>query len=229
MVTEIFECPTCGKNDFKSEGGMKNHHYYVHDESLVPEKKADVPCPTCGEGYGSERAVKVHHKKAHGESISDYKCICETCGEEFVDYSHNYGKYCSRKCYGLAERDRIERQCEYCGERIERKRSQMLSRYVFCSRDHVARYREEYDDFHPWEGAEISKRGKNWKIQREKTLQRDGFECQDCGSDELLVVHHKIPFREFEVEEYEEANRLENLITLCRSCHIRIETEGRSC
>jgi DEAD/DEAH box helicase domain-containing protein len=43
-------------------------------------------------------------------------------------------------------------------------------------------------------------------------------------------VHHIEPFRSFGYkrgrnEAYEEANRLENLVTLCRSCHRRVEVD----
>jgi DEAD/DEAH box helicase domain-containing protein len=38
-------------------------------------------------------------------------------------------------------------------------------------------------------------------------------------------VHHKIPFRAF--PSYKEANRLDNLTTLCRNCHRRAETVVR--
>ena len=38
-------------------------------------------------------------------------------------------------------------------------------------------------------------------------------------------VHHKIPFRSF--TSIEEANRLENLTTLCRTCHQKVEQNVR--
>ena len=45
-------------------------------------------------------------------------------------------------------------------------------------------------------------------------------------------VHHKIPFRTFGYvpglnERYLEANRLDNLMLVCRACHRRLETAGR--
>lgn len=68
--------------------------------------------------------------------------------------------------------------------------------------------------------------GTNWKEMRAKTLERDRYRCQSCGDsiNELrsdnstgLHVHHIVPVREF--QEPEDANFLENLITLCPSCH----------
>ncbi|MBL8050506.1 MAG: DEAD/DEAH box helicase [Anaerolineales bacterium] len=66
--------------------------------------------------------------------------------------------------------------------------------------------------------------GPNWQKIRETVRQRDQFTCQVCGAVETNRqhdVHHKTPFRAF--TSIEEANRLENLTTLCRTCHQKVE------
>jgi DEAD/DEAH box helicase domain-containing protein len=70
--------------------------------------------------------------------------------------------------------------------------------------------------------------GPNWSKIRERVRARDGYKCQVCGTPEAgrqHDVHHKVPFRAFMVRE--EANRLENLITLCPSCHKQAEANVR--
>ncbi len=70
--------------------------------------------------------------------------------------------------------------------------------------------------------------GPNWRQQRELARQRDRYRCQVCGieeTDRAHHVHHKTPFRLF--ASYEQANQLNNLITVCPSCHRRIETTVR--
>jgi DEAD/DEAH box helicase domain-containing protein len=70
--------------------------------------------------------------------------------------------------------------------------------------------------------------GPNWKTQRDRCRQRDGYRCQVCGtfeSEREHHVHHKVPYRTF--ASFEQANRLENLITLCSTCHRRVETVVR--
>jgi DEAD/DEAH box helicase domain-containing protein len=70
--------------------------------------------------------------------------------------------------------------------------------------------------------------GPNWPKQRDLARARDGFRCQICGipeGDKAHHVHHKIPFRMF--ESVEQANQLANLITLCNSCHRKVETAVR--
>lgn len=53
-----------------------------------------------------------------------------------------------------------------------------------------------------------------WYKKRRAVLDRDGNQCQNCGSGEgLLEIHHQTP-----VEEGGSDN-LENLRTLCRRCH----------
>ncbi len=79
-----------------------------------------------------------------------------------------------------------------------------------------------------WKGGTNGYRGPNWETQRQKALERDSYTCQDCGGteDEIsgkLEVHHIIPFEVYGIENYLEANRLENLITYCTSCHMKEE------
>jgi len=63
--------------------------------------------------------------------------------------------------------------------------------------------------------------GPNWPEIRERVLKRDGFECQRCSESETLHVHHITPFKKFDDRNI--ANKLENLITLCPSCHRIVE------
>jgi len=70
--------------------------------------------------------------------------------------------------------------------------------------------------------------GSDWPRIRLAVRTRDGFRCQVCGAAEggrEHDVHHKIPFRSF--TSIAEANRLDNLITLCSSCHRNVEQNVR--
>jgi len=73
-------------------------------------------------------------------------------------------------------------------------------------------------------------KGANWPLQSQKARERDNFTCQMCGVTERelgrqLDVHHIIPFRFFKSSL--EANKLSNLITLCHSCHMKLEAKNR--
>ena len=66
--------------------------------------------------------------------------------------------------------------------------------------------------------------GPGWPVIRDLVRARDGYRCQVCGQIEngrQHHVHHKIPFRTFPSRE--QANQLDNLVTLCPNCHRRAE------
>ncbi|MBN8580494.1 MAG: DEAD/DEAH box helicase [Anaerolineae bacterium] len=75
--------------------------------------------------------------------------------------------------------------------------------------------------------------GPDWQKIRLAVRKRDQFKCQVCGALETNRehhVHHKTPFRAFiqnGVLDREQANRLENLTTLCPSCHRKVEQNVR--
>lgn len=69
-----------------------------------------------------------------------------------------------------------------------------------------------------------NKYGPHWEKIRDQVRARDHYRCQVCGAQESEHphhVHHKIPFRSF--VNADQANQLENLITLCPACHRRAE------
>lgn len=84
-----------------------------------------------------------------------------------------------------------------------------------------------------WAGGCQTWRGPNWNNQSERARERDNYCCQSCGvtQSELgkkLDVHHIQPFREFgfvpyKNKNYIQANQIDNLITLCPSCHQKTE------
>lgn len=83
---------------------------------------------------------------------------------------------------------------------------------------------------HRWKGGGEPYYGEHWHEQRRKTLRRDGFKCRKCGINNEehgekyeigLDVHHIVPLREFDTRE--NANQLDNLVTLCRRCHNQLE------
>jgi len=78
--------------------------------------------------------------------------------------------------------------------------------------------------------------GPDWLILRDRVRARDQYSCQVCGARETNRqhdVHHKIPFRQYArnastpATAVVEANRLDNLITLCPTCHQNAEQNVR--
>jgi 5-methylcytosine-specific restriction endonuclease McrA len=54
-----------------------------------------------------------------------------------------------------------------------------------------------------------------YKALKNQVLERDGWRCQDCGSVQMLEVHHVNPRSKLGHD------ASENLITLCVDCHRR--------
>jgi 5-methylcytosine-specific restriction endonuclease McrA len=61
-------------------------------------------------------------------------------------------------------------------------------------------------------------RGRKWRERRKLVLERDNYECQECGCDLNLHIHHIKSVSKFP----ELVNELSNLITLCKTCHYNL-------
>lgn len=94
--------------------------------------------------------------------------------------------------------------------------------YWFSISDDVVKKLEEIG---AWSNK-LNDYGPDWLEISKKVRERDSYSCQSCGlfeGEKAYDVHHKIPFRAFSSNE--EVNKLENLVTLCSSCHRAAERE----
>jgi len=98
---------------------------------------------------------------------------------------------------------------------------------TFCNTECWYNYIRVHPDQSPnWHGGYQPYYGPIWDRQAKTARERDGHTCQRCGKHQTkprLQVHHLKPLRGF--ESWETANELNNLITLCKSCHRRTESE----
>lgn len=60
---------------------------------------------------------------------------------------------------------------------------------------------------------------REWARIRKGALERDGYRCQKCGRAGRLEVHHVLPVYKGGTDD------LDNLLSVCRGCHIRITKE----
>lgn len=233
---DITECPTCGRTDFDTEGGMKSHHQQVHGESISGRL---VSCDTCGTDFRKQRK-KV---RKHPNHYCSDKCRCkgrrnriqvdcEECGEGVTVIKSYAEKYDSIYCSNSCRINKFSTECAYCGKSIkkhgyEKERSDDF----FCSAECNGKYKQKHgtvrgENNGMWSGGGVNYYGENWKEQRNKTLERDNYRCVVCGMDDdthhekygkQLHVHHVEPLRLF--DDKCDANKLENLITMCSVCH----------
>jgi len=173
---------------------------------------------------------------------------CSTCGESFRTHPHRVEQqdchFCDHDCYAewLSENrsgknnphwegGKPESDCANCGsETTQHHGNAKKTDRAFCDRSCYMEWHSENmvgESSPRWKGGRTSY-GKGWsEPKRETVRKRDGRECIDCGMleadhvdkfDEKLHVHHIIPARE--IDDAEERNGMDNLITLCRTCHL---------
>ncbi len=223
-ATETRICPACGK-----EYQTTNHH---------GGKK------TCSPECANKR------KQLSGgqpRTINKTKVECAHCGKErYVFPSRIDGRnfFCNHKCkaaYQFAQGS-VEIQCQVCGKPFTSSRSLAYAenpnrRAKYCSRGCMAEaisIRRRGENNPNWVGGreQVTWRGDDWGKQRRKAKRRDEYTCQRCVKkfppySPILHVHHIVPFRLFS-DDFESANKLDNLICLCLSCHTTVESATRN-
>lgn len=143
-------------------------------------------------------------------------------------------KTCSRECsnikIALQKMKGIYVQCDMCDRAIYLERKKISSKNKtgkhFCSKDCLKLYYQTVEflggrEINP-EGTSKKYYGKNWRKQRRKARERDGYACKTCGITEKdfgkeMSVNHIVPFVYF--SNSEDANCLDNLECLCEPCH----------
>jgi 5-methylcytosine-specific restriction endonuclease McrA len=96
----------------------------------------------------------------------------------------------------------------------------------FCGTDCWYSYVRKHPEANgAFKGGYFPYYGPNWPHQAKLARERDGHTCRVCGVYQFnprLDVHHRRPRREFG-EDYAAMNALDNLISLCKACHTRLE------
>lgn len=113
-------------------------------------------------------------------------------------------------------------------EAASRRTPEQKLRLAELGRAALARMDRSPEKHYNWRGgtSKFSNRGPGWKKIRAAILERDEYICQACGQTgnstcSNLDIHHRERFHSF--ASHEEANVASNLVTLCDSCHIRVE------
>lgn len=60
------QCPTCSRDDFRSERAMRIHHAQTHGESLT-QREDQYRCDKCGRKVQTKRGLSNHISKLHPE------------------------------------------------------------------------------------------------------------------------------------------------------------------
>lgn len=247
MPKSIYTCQQCNKifEAYPLAGYKPRQFCSDHCSKQSRRKYNDAICPTCGNIFaprlsrGGNKTPQIYCSKKCSKVINKNlikisNCAC--CGKEFFIYKNKLrngsrGIYCSKQCSNIGKKNPEAytiNKCLNCQQEFTISKLQIKYRNggKFCSN----KCRVEYcvGENHPvWKKDKvIYDPGPNWYMQRKKALERDNYKCQNCNAshkDKVKIdVHHIIKCRLFNGN-YEQANDLSNLITLCRNCHIKIE------
>lgn len=178
------------------------------------KEKVEITCKICGD----TTAVRP----SQAEKVTT--CRREECTNEAKRRTHS-----GKNHYAWTGKTTIN--CVICGAEINVYPSQ-VDKISTCSEECRAAY---FSDLHTGEGNPMwaggsTVFGENWREQRQKRLERDGYRCVICGVTQEahrdahgcgLHVHHITPRRTF--DDPDRANRVSNLRTLCLPHHNMVE------
>lgn len=92
-----------------------------------------LKCPACGKEFETRLGMRIHHAKAHGESLVQVNC--EICGKTFPNYKGDR-RFCSKECAGVYFSELYSSgktaDCEVCGKEFHISPSHPRR---FCSRE----------------------------------------------------------------------------------------------
>ena len=194
-------------------------------------------CKNCGNPFGAKafHGIDNRQKFCCKACYTEYSRInsakitlfCDHCGRSFDVYLSRikFGnpRFCSLECSDAHNYrgvnsptvDRVISICEMCKKPFEHR---ITEKQRYCS--HACANDVRLCE-HPEHARLI--RG-SWKILRSQIIFRDGNRCAVCGKKKRwLIVHHIIPWSKVRED------KPENLITLCRSCHAKVEFGQTPC
>jgi 5-methylcytosine-specific restriction endonuclease McrA/ribosomal protein S27E len=178
--------------------------------TYAPRQPAvEIPCSYCGD-FITMNANRLRVKKARNPS-----------GDVF----------CTPGCFHQhrwAGRRSVKVSCLYCNAEIikEQNRIDRVKYGAFCNHDCFNLWRSANmtgEKSPAWKGGKtLNYVGGGWKLARRAARERDKNTCRCClrrqlPTERAFDVHHVKPYEQF--ADPWEANKLDNLLTLCRSCH----------
>lgn len=172
---------------------------------------------------------------------------CDYCSSKYdrrSDRAEN-SRFCSIECKGFWQSENltgedshawdggpVNRSCEFCNSDYTVKKSKSDDSR-FCSQECLHLWKSENwtgPDCPNWEGGHQKSYGPLWNRKRCKVRERDKV-CRLCDMTikehierygRKPDVHHIEPIKRF--DSFDEANKMSNLVMLCRACHASVES-----
>lgn len=233
-----FDCAWCGDEVVRQPSATTEMGDYDIDNHFCDKD--------CESKFKQQEWVGENHPNWTDNTVE--RC-CDGCGTDIEVMEYYVGKqdhfFCDQNCYNSwqlgrttdyneSQKTQTHSDCPQCGNRFELTTPQRHNSHrSFCSNNCSRNWMSEFQsgDKNPqWKGGKERYYGSNWNQLREEIIERDDSKCQICectqsehfeqyGGD--LHVHHITRLLDFDT--IDEANKSENLITLCTSCHSGVE------
>jgi hypothetical protein len=232
MPVEV-DCDWCGETTEKYPSRLDRDNLFcsqdcraewqsekISGENHPKYNRVDVECDWCGSTKKEVPSVVEKNEHFYCDNSCRSKWVSEfKTGKDHWDW------------------ERVEVSCDSCGSSLLRQSHRVDGSMQFCDRvclsDWISENKSGEQSPH-WKGGTTDTPyyyGPEWENRREECLKRDSYSCRRCSiSEDLhkdkfgrsLEIHHISPFSAFGGD-YEEANKLSNLVSLCKSCHHKME------
>lgn len=237
---EVSFCNFCG-DKFK-DIPSKNRKYCSREcFGKDTQNQKEVNCSECG----SKISRQINQIKRSNNFYCSNQCKrkyeelnkieCKNCEEMFKPETSKR-KYCSRQCSAEDKKEIVIANCSECGTSLETNPSYKNNyNNIFCSSNCRSTWMSRNSLFSINNPNKKDGRyggfGSNWIEWRDKVRGRAEGNCENCSKSNedngrKLSVHHIEPRSQFINDPdrvVEDSNNWENLIALCRSCHMKAE------
>lgn len=210
--------------------------HYAGLAAKKSETVVRVACATCGvevQKHPSQIA-RSHHGSTFCSRACHYAGRSIGVTRRVVTKPYTYSEAGKSAMVASSSKPRGQRSfhpstCANCSKSFDdpgdgRPRASGLK---FCSLDCCNAFRK--GDKNPaWRGGHPGYYGPDWRPIRRAARDRDGHKCRRCAAPsppgKFHDVHHVAPVSSF--ENPNDANTMENVVTLCHSCHMHVEWRG---
>lgn len=247
----VIQCKTCNKEFkiYKSDIGRKKY-CSIDCKNKGMKKRVKFKCIICGTEFekhpskAKQSENKFCSKECSHISLQNRETRqCTICGKDVTRPKSQFkdnvlcSTECTNKFHSIKQLgskhhayNKVKCTCVICKREFEDSYSRVENGKGKCCSNECKNlylselYRGDNNPFYKnGESTMLSKyRGYNWNEQRELALIRDEYKCTNCGSTDNLQVHHIVRYHNFNGD-YIKANELQNLKTLCCSCHSKLE------
>lgn len=229
-------CPVCGVTYKASAARLKHGRQTTCSRQCSyrlrafhkTKEKIKLQCPVC----------LSHFERLESMNKDSQSCYCSpSCAYKGRSLGITKMPKRGKGTYNIkiSQKKPVELHCIECNNLFVTIPAKAI-RSKFCSKSCCNKHQKKtmLGELNPsWiDGRSYDKRchrGQDWAEQRQKAYRRDNYTCQHCGvkcvgrnsltknnAHRLIQCHHVTHWRE------SHDNSLENLVTLCVSCHAKV-------